>query len=195
MTRTFKSPRSYHPSHSLLGRAVRARVDDRLRGEALFVVAFTSLTLVLLMSHYLGWALLKPVLTANPSLQALFWGGQVASVLALIGIGLVGARPAVRVRCRPEAVVLTQGNQSCTLPYASIDEIDCISARRYHRHYRRYAATQIFVSALPDEVILLRTGDGPVIVALSDPEAQTALVDHLESACSSSLAPMARTQA
>ena len=195
MTRTFEAPRSYHPSHSLLGRAVRAWAGDRLRGEALFIVVFTGLTLALLMSHYLGWALLKPVLTANPSWQALFWGGQVASVLALIGIGLVGFRPAVRVQCRPNAVLLTQGNQSCTLPHASIGKIERVSARRYHRHYRRYAATQVFVSTLPDEVILFRTEDGPVIVGLSDPEAQTSLIDHLESARSSSPQPVAETQA
>ncbi len=194
MTRTFEAPRSYHPSHSLLGRAVRAWVDDPLRSEALFIVIFTGLTLAVLMSHYLGWALLKPLLTARSSWQILFWGGQVLSVFALIGIGLVGLRPAVRVRCGPNAVMLTQGNQSCTLHNATIREIDCISARRYHRHYRRYAATQVFASTLPDEVILLRTSDGPVIVALPDPEAQAALFDHLKANFSSSPEPMVEAQ-
>jgi hypothetical protein len=189
---TFESPRSYHPSYSVLGRAVRAWVDDRLRGEALYVVVLTGLTLVLLMSHYLGWVLLKSTLLANPSWQAVFWGGQVGSVLALIGIGLVGFRPPVRVTCHSDVAVLTQGNQSCMLPYSSIDEIDRISARRYHRHYRRYAATQVFVSHLPDEVLRLRTEDGPVIVALSDPEAQAALRDRLEALCSPLPEPVAQ---
>ena len=194
MTPTFESPRSYHPSYSLLGRAVRAWVGDRLRGEALYIVALTGLTLIVLMSHYLGWALLKPVLTANPSWQAVFWGGQIASVLALIGIGLVGFRPPVCVDCRSDAVSLTQGDQSCTIPYASIDEIECVSALRYHRHYRRYAATEVFVSTLPDEVVLLRSKDGPVVVALSDPKAQNALVEHLETVRSPSPEPVVEAQ-
>ena len=194
VTRTFESPRSYHPSYSLLGRAVRAWVGDRMRGEALYIVALTGLTLVVLMSHYLGWALLKPVLTANPSWQAWFWGGQIVSLLALIGVGLVGFRPPVRVECHSDAVTLTQGAQSCTLPYASIDAISRVSAQRHHRHYRRYAATQIFVSAPPDEVILLRTDDGPVIVALPDSEAQDALIDRLETARSPTPKPVVEAQ-
>jgi hypothetical protein len=194
VTRTFTSSRSYHPSYSLLGRAIRAWVDDRLRGEAFYIVALTGLTLVVLMSHYLGWALLKPVLTANPSWQLWFWGGQIVSMLALVGIGLVGFCPPIRVECRSDTVTLTQGPQSCTLPYTSIDEIERISAQRYHRHYRRYAATQVFVSAIPDEVILLRTGDGPVIVALSDAEAQDALIDRLETARSPSPKPVVEAQ-
>jgi hypothetical protein len=194
VTHTFESPRSYHPSYSVLGRAVRAWVGDRLRGEALYVVALTGLTLILLMSHYLGWALLKSTLVAHPSWQAVFWGGQVGSVLALIGIGLVGFRPPVRVTCHSDGVVLTQGDQSCTLPYASIDDLALIPARRYHRHYRRYAATQVFVSHLPDEVLLLRTEDGPVVVALSEPEVQAALLDRLEALRSPDPEPTAQAQ-
>jgi hypothetical protein len=44
-------------------------------------------------------------------------------------------------------------------------------------------------------VILLRTDDGPVIVALSDPEAQDALLDHLETARSPSPKPAVEAQA
>ncbi len=194
MTHAFESPRSYHPSYSVLGRAVRAWVGDRLRGEALYLVALTGLTLVLLMSHYLGWALLKSTLLANPSWQAVFWGGQVGSVLVLIGIGLVGFRPAVRVECHSDRVELTQGDRSCTLSHSSIRELASISARRYHRHYRRYAATQVFASDFPDEVLLLRTEDGPVIVALSDPEAQAALFDRLEALRSPSPTPVAQAR-
>jgi hypothetical protein len=189
---TFESSRSYHPSYSVLGRAVRTWVSDRLRGEALFIVVLTGLSLALLMAHYLGWALLKPTLLANPSWQTMFWGGQVVSVLVLLGIGLVGFRPPVRVTCASDAVVVSQGDRSCTLSPASIKDIATISARRYHRHYRRYAATQVFVSALPDEVILLRTEDGPVVLALSDPDAQAALRDRLEAVCSPSREAMAQ---
>jgi len=188
--RIFTSPAAYHPSSSLFGQAVRSWIDDRLRGEALYIIVLTGLTLVLLMTHYLGWALLKPVLTDHPSWQRLFWGGQVASVLVLGGFGLIGFRSAVHVQCGPETVTLRQGDQTCTLDYAALADVSAIPARQYHRHYRRYAATQVFLSTLPDEVLCLRTDDGPVIVALSGPKAQRALHNHLSSVSASSPEPV-----
>ena len=180
MARTFESPRSYHPSASLLGRLIRGWVDDRLRGEALYLVTLTGLILAVLLAHYLGWALLKPVLTDHPTWQAAFWGGQVASVLVLLGIGLVGFRPPVRVTCGPERVTIQQGDQGRTLSPSTLEEVSLISAQDYHRHYRHYARCQVFISALPDEVLCLHTDDGPVIVAMPTAESQAALIDHLE---------------
>lgn len=180
MARTFESPSSYEPRYSLLGRAIRAWVGDRLQSEAFFIVALTALTLALLMSHYLGWALLKPYLSAHPAWQMVFWGVQVGSGLLLAGIGLVGVCPSVQVACSSDTVTFRQGDRSCTLSSASIDDAALISATRYHRHYRRYATTQVFVSHLPDEVIRLRTDDGPVIVALADATEQSELLDHLK---------------
>lgn len=180
VTRTFEAPRTYRPSASVLGRAIRAWTNDRLRGEALYLVTMTGLTLLLLMAHYLGWALLSSALSPLPAWERLFWGAQVGSVLVLIGLGLVGFRPAVRVTCRPHAVTLHQGDQTHALSPPDIQDVRLISAQRYHRHYRHYAATQVFASAFPEQVLCVRTGNGPVIVALPEPEAQAALRDHLD---------------
>lgn len=181
MTPTFHAPCSFHPSYSLLGRAFRYWTGDRLRGEALFIVALTALALLLLMSHYLGWALLKPVLASSSSWQVLFWAGQLASVVALTAVGLVGFRPGVTVTCDPATLELEQGRTSATVRYDAIDQIETITAATYHRHYRRYAATHIFVSQLADEMLLLRTAQGPIVIALSDPNDRKALRAHLES--------------
>ena len=180
MTPTFHVSRSFHPSYSLLGRALRAWTGDRLRGEALYVVALTGLALVVLMTHYLGWALLKPVLTNNPSWQLLFWAGQLASAALWALIGLVGLRPGVTVACTDGAVELEQGGRTRTVPYDRIDAVETVSATTYHRHHRRYAATDVFVSTLPDEVLLLHTPRGPVAVGLPDPDDRAALAAHLD---------------
>lgn len=180
MTRTFRSPRSYHPSHSLLGRALRAWTGDRLRGEALFVVVLTGLTLVLLLTHYLGWALLNPLFDTNPAWQTYFWIAQGVSVLLLGGVGLIGFRPVVQVACLPEALHLSQGDRTLSLPHEAVEAVDVISARQYHRHYRRYAATQIFISQLPEQVLLLRTTQGPVVLALEDVDDQATLLQLLK---------------
>jgi hypothetical protein len=194
VTRTFESPSSYEARYSLLGQAIQAWVGDRLQSEAFFIVALTALTLALLMSHYLGWALLKPYLTAHPEWQMVFWGAQVGSALLLASISLVGVCPSVQVTCASDTVTFRQGDRSCTLASTSIDDVTLIPATRYHRHYRRYAATQVFVSDLPDEVIRLRTDDGPVIVALADPADQSALLEHLTELRTPSPEPVAHPQ-
>ena len=180
MPRTFQSPRSYDPSYSLLGRLFRSWTGDRLRGEAFFIVALTGLALILLMAHYLGWALLKPVLTENPSWQVLFWAGQLASVAILGAVGLLGIRPDVTVTCSAGDLDLEQGAKTLSVPYDDIESIETVPAIRYHRHYRRYAATQVFVGGIGEAVLLLRTPNGPVAIALADPDEQAALRAHLD---------------
>lgn len=180
MTSSFQSPSSFDPSYSLLGRAFRYGTGDRLRGEALYIVALTGLAVVLLMTHYLGWALLQPVLANDPSGQMLFWAGQLASAVVWGMVGLVGIRPGVTVSCSASAVKLHQGGRTYVVPYDGLDHVDSISATTYHRHYRRYAATKVFVSQVPDELLLLRTPHGPVVVGLSDPDDRDALRHHLE---------------
>jgi hypothetical protein len=65
--------------------------------------------------------------------------------------------------------------------------VETITARRYHRHERRYAATQAFIGVLGDTVLLVRRANGgPVIVALPS-DAQAALHERL----SATLAPQA----
>lgn len=182
MTPTFQSPSSFDPSYSLLGRAFRYGTGDRLRGEALYIVALTGLALVLLMSHYLGWALLQPVLANNPSWQVLFWAGQLASAVVWGVVGLVGIRPAVTVSCSTSTVKLHQGGRTYAVPYDGLDDVDVISATTYHRHYRRYAATKVFVSQVPDDLLLLHTPHGPVVVGLPDADDREALRHHLETA-------------
>lgn len=165
-----------------MGRAFRAWTDDRLQGEALYIVTLTGVALLLVMSHYLGWALLRPVLSASASWQVLFWTGQVASVLLWVGIGLVGRRPAVTVQCTPTTLEVEQGARARTIRYEAVDSIAKISARQYHRHYRRYAATQVFAGSLADEVLLLRTAQGPVVIALPESDEQESLRSEIRSA-------------
>ena len=194
MTRIFESPRSYDPTYSLLGRLLRSWTGDRLRGEALFVVVLTGLALVLLMSHYLGWALLQPMLVENPSWQLLFWAGQLASVAVLFALGFVGLRPGVTVSCTSTGIELEQGNRTRTVLYEAVEAVDTVSATRYHRHYRHYAATAVFVGAPSGEMLLLRTPQGPVVVSLASAEAQAALHAHVETAEADAAEPVPHPQ-
>lgn len=186
LTRTFRSPRSFHPSYSLLGRAIRYWTGDRLRGEALFLVTLTALVLVVLIAHYLSWALLQTLVEASTAdeWQLTFWFGQLASVAAIAGVAVVGFRPPLTATCDDDAGVLhvDQGSDALALSYDAIASTSVISAQRFHRHYRRYARTRTFVGSIGDAVLLVDTRDGPVILAFDDADAHDALHTHLQDA-------------
>lgn len=182
MTRTFRSSRTFDCSYSLLGRLIRTWTGDRLRGEALFIVILTGLGLLLLLAHYLGWALLQPVLTGEgaEAAQLKFWTAQVVSFLVLVSVGVLGLRPPVHARLDDDGLHLQQGNRHLHLTLDAIDEVRIIDARRFHRHYRRYAATRIFAARPGASVLLIDTDAAPVIVALSSEDDQAALQDALQ---------------
>jgi hypothetical protein len=183
LTRRFRAPRTFDPSYSLLGRAFRWAIGDRLRSEALFLVTLTGLGLGLLMAHYLGWALLQTMTAADPSgtVQLYFWAGQVASVVLLVAAGGVGFRPGVTVTVDADTgwVRLEQGPRDAQLAVHTIDTVEPISARRFHMHERRYAATRVFAADTADTVLRLNTPEGPLVVALPDPDDLNALHEAL----------------
>lgn len=175
MTRTFRSTRTFSPSHSLLGRFIRYVIGDRLRGEALFILTITTLLMGVLIAHYLGWALLQPAMDAsNPETWELrFWFAQIGSVLVLGLLGGLGWRPSVEATIDTDAgtLHLSQGTASAHVELADIEDVSIVSARLYHLHYRHYANTTPFIGEMTDEIIIIRSADGPLAVALGDEDA------------------------
>lgn len=45
------------------------------------------------------------------------------------------------------------------IPYSSIERTARIDGLTFHRHYRRFAQTRVFVNRMPSELILMRVGD------------------------------------
>jgi len=186
LTRTFRAPRTFDPSYSLLGRAFRRWTGDRLRGEALFLLTLTGGALGLLMVHYLGWALLQTLTAATPAgeWQLYFWAGQVASVLLLVGVGGIGFQPEVRVAVDAETarLHLRQGRRERQVPLTTVDAVQKIGTRRFHMHERRYAVTDVFASTPGDAVLRLDTSHGPIVIGLPSDDDLEALHDALMTA-------------
>lgn len=178
-SRTFHAPRRFHPGYSWLGRWLRRRTDRR-QGEALHILVVTTLALVLLLAHYVSWTLLYEPFATSPSLAWIYWSTQ-CGLLGLIGaVCLAGTRPPLTVTCAPTSLVLVQGARTRSIPYDTITSVQSITAQRFHRHERRYAATDVFIGALHEEVLLLRrTAGGPVVIGLSPP-VHDALHDRLK---------------
>ncbi|WP_040605697.1 hypothetical protein [Salisaeta longa] len=176
--------RTFNPKYSLLGRIVRWWVGDRLRSEALFIVLLTLLGLLLLMAHYLGWALLQPTLVTNPDAQMTFWIAQVASVTGLLLLGVVGWKPRLHLEDTGAALHLAQGRNECTIAYDDVTSCRLVSARTAHMHHRSYQPTTMFTAgrARIDTVLVIRAADaGPVVVALPTRSEVEALRDLVRS--------------
>lgn len=166
--------------HSVLARWIQRRTGDRLRAEGWFVVALVGLGLALLTAQYAGWMLLHPTLQADPRgpVALAFWGAQVVLLVGAALLALVGVRPAIEVVWDDAQLAIQQGTRHLTVPAEAIDEAAVIPARLYHRHYRRYAATQVFVNDLGEEVVVLHTTTGPIILGLP-PSARRPFLDAL----------------
>lgn len=164
---------------------MRRLAADRLQGEAYYLVAVTGCTLLALLAHYVSWAALDSIVTADPDtawLAAYGWA-QVASAVLIAATGLVGFRPGVVVTCRADEEVLhvQQGARSEAVPYAAIRTTETVTATTYHQHYRRYAAVHPFIGSTRAGVVLVRIVDADTMlaVALGSADDHRALRDHL----------------
>lgn len=160
---------------------MRQRFDDERRVEALFIVVLSVLALALLLVQYLAWALLQPVIVATPDgpTAIAFWIGQVGAFALVVGCCVVGFEPTITVAAEEERLRFYRNDHVLDLSYGAIDEVRTITALRYHRHWRRYAATHAFVNRPDGDLLLLHTDVGPVVLGLA-PDDREALLAHLD---------------
>ena len=133
----------------------------------------------MLLVHYLSWTLLHEHFSTTPGLEVGYWLGQLGLLATAVWGGVMGFRPALTVTCEAETLRLKQGPQALSVPMDAVTSVEKITAQRYHRHERRYAATQVFIGLLGDTALLVRrTSGGPIVIALP-PDAQAALYEQM----------------
>ncbi|MEZ4699922.1 MAG: hypothetical protein R2834_06300 [Rhodothermales bacterium] len=158
-------PRRFHPGYSLLGRWIRARVRDERMAEGAFILACCALLLMLAVAQNLAWAVFLPALT-TPAALSVFWAAQLTALLLFVGVGLVGFRPGFTVRCDAHQLEVDRAGEALVIPRARILRVAEIPYLAYYRHYRAYARTRAFLGAAVEQVLLIETPEGPVILAL-----------------------------
>ncbi|MFQ5571422.1 MAG: hypothetical protein ACE5G0_17225, partial [Rhodothermales bacterium] len=148
MRRTFSVPSRFHPAYSLLGRWMQRLLGDTRRAEALFIVALSMILLGLILAQYVAWMFLKPAIVAEPigTVAMTFWGCQIGGVMVCVLTCVLGFRPALTVTTTEGGLHLHQGTHTLTLAYNDITSVEPISPLLFHRHYGRYAATQVFIA-------------------------------------------------
>lgn len=176
-------PRSLYLPASPLGRGVRRWAHDARQAESLYFVALALVLCLATLAGQWGWIAFGTTPDGAPSLA--FLAAQVGGGLVLAGTCLLGWRPRVVVTARPETLDVRQGDEALTFHHGRIAAVERITAKDYHRHWQRYAATRAFVNRLPDELLLLRTAGGPVVLGLATPDLdrlEAHLAEHLEAA-------------
>lgn len=156
------APPAWHPASSLLGRALRRWAADERQAESTYLVVVALVAVVLALLGQWGWMRWE----ASP----LAYGLGLGAAWLLAGAAcLAGWRPRLHVRVHAERLEIRRGGEELVLGCAEVESAARVSAAAYHRHWRRYAATRVFVNRLGDEVLLLRTAHGPVVLGLDPP--------------------------
>lgn len=168
ITTTYDIARTFAPTHSLLGRATRRWAGDAWRGEAYYLVALAGVVLGVLLLQYAAWAVLQPYVGPGAPHETAFWLGQVGALLLAGSACGVGFAPAVRVTWDGRQLTLRRGREIVRVDGEAIRHVERISALRYHRHERRYAATRAFIGRMPPVLLALHTAAGLVVLGLGD---------------------------
>lgn len=155
------APPAFHPASSLLGRALRRHAADARQAESLYIVAAAFVVTAAMLIGQWGWM--------RWSAAPLAYGAALGAGSLLIAVAcFAGWRPRLRVHLGPDVLEIQRGAEALALPLDQIELAERLPAEAFHRHWRRYAATRVFVNRLPAEVLLLRTAHGPVILGLPD---------------------------
>jgi len=160
---------------------MRRRLGDERRAEARLAVTLTGILLALMVTQFLAWALLAPSILAAPtgSIALLYWGAQIgAFVLCFLGC-VLGFKPAISICFEPGGLLIRRPDETLRLAAGEVFAHEVLSPLLFHRHYRRYARTHVFVNRLTDAPLLLQTAFGPVVLGLSTAD-QTAVLRRLD---------------
>lgn len=140
---------------------MQRRTPDRRAGESTYIVAATTLAAVLLVSQFLTWAYLHPLVAPGSFLAA-----QLVAAAAYAGVALIGRQPAQHVHVTDRGLRMERGAATLAVPYSEIRHVSTISAAAYYGHFARFAATQAFVNRMHGTLLMLDVASRPVILGL-----------------------------
>lgn len=165
-------PRRFHTGYSLLGHAVRKRIDDKLQAEGMYILILAAILICVVLTFYLGWALLQPIIQTEQH-AFMFACAQVAVAVFIFLTCIWGYKPAMHIECAAEEIVIKQGDVSHRIYAGSVRSIANLSALDFHRHYRKYSQTLFFSNRTSDPLMLIWTESGPVVLGLPEQEWET----------------------
>lgn len=154
--------------YSPLARMIGRRVGDARRAENLFILAAVGLFLGLMLANQIVWAFIREEALARPEgpLALGFWAAQLGALFLYAFGCVIGFKPEMVLTWTPEGLRIDSQGSGRFVAADLIRSVQPISPQVYHRHFRRYAATEIVVNRLPEELLLVDTVEGPIVIGL-----------------------------
>ena len=161
----------------MLGRVIRRSVRDQHFAEGLLILSIAILLIVMVVSFYVAWAFVQPIVETDPSGQSAiyYYLSQISAFSFLFLVAILGFKPSLKVSLQDGCLHIKQGKLKLLLLESEIVSAEPITALRFHRHYRKYAKTMAFFNRLSDRLLLLNTTKGPVILGLPERDQATLL--------------------
>jgi len=158
----------FHVGYSLLGRWLQRRLRDHRRASARFIVVFAGLLAGLVIAQYLAWAILSPTIKAAPGgLEAqIFWYGQLGAGFLFFLTSILGFQPAIRIFGTADGLIIRRAGATHFIAYSDVERISECTPTVFYRHYALYAQTKAFVNRLEEDVLLIKTASGDVVIGL-----------------------------
>ena len=166
MSYRFYIPGRFHPAYSLLGRFIRRRNPDPLRGESLYIVAAVAIGSALLLTQTVIWTVFSP---ASVGLTVAV-GSQIGVALVFIATCVVGWQPRIELVLDENSIEINSFTGKYRIPLGLVKRATCIDAQLFYRYYRRYERTMSFVNRIPPTLVLLELDERPVVLGLSAPD-------------------------
>lgn len=178
-------PRQLNANYSLLGRLIRRSVKDLHYAEGILILTIALISIGMVVSFYVAWAFIEPLLAtdATGQLAESYALAQFGSVVFLILVAFIGFKPTLEITVEDYCIHINQGSQRLLLLTSEVLQAEIITATQFHQHYRKYINTRAFYNRLNDQLLLLETENGPVILGVSE-EDQATLLDALRSSAS-----------
>ena len=175
MRRTFHIPPRFSPTRSLLGLGVRLLVKDRRQAEGVYLIAFWSLVLLVILAQFVTWTWVEPAIEADAGgpVAVRFFAAQVAGILCVLAVCGVGFASAVRVAVGDTCLTLRQGRRTRKVALEAIEGCVTVSALQFHRDYRPYEAVDAFISRITQEVVVLETAQVQIAIGLRSEDHKT----------------------
>ena len=171
---TYSAQARWCPSRSLLGRLFLHRIDNQRQAEAWYIIAISTIIVVVVMAQFMSWSLLVAEITANPTMAMWYWAGQLAvGSLILIG-GFLGYCPQVSVVVTEYLLRVRQGKRLFEINLACLTGCRIVSALHYYRHWRQKGNVKHFMAHIPSDVLLIFYGQDCIAIGI-DSDAHSAL--------------------
>ncbi len=163
---TYSARARWCPSRSLLGRFFFHRVDNRRQAEAWYIIAISSIIVVVVIVQFITWSLLAEEIAANSVIAMWYWSVQiVVGSLILIG-GFLGYCPRVSVVVKESLFRVRQGKRSFEIDLAYLADCRIVPALHYYRHWRRQGNVEHFMTHVPPDVLLIYYEQGCIAIGI-----------------------------